>query len=552
MAKIQMYGIDISNHQGVENMDLDAVLTNHPECKVVIIKVSDGTGFTDIYADKFIKIALAHGCLVAVYHYGRPSRNGYLAEAKFFWSLAKKWLGKVLFVLDWEDKGGASKVTWAKNFLNYIKNKSGTTPIFYSYESMINANNYSDLSGFPLWVAKYRDYTVDKNWDMSYAGTAPRAKWWDSYIAWQWTSSGRLDGYSGNLDCNAFYIDEDTWMSYFNGTQTETAEEKTNTVDYKFDVTNPVKISNSGSDENGRYRGGKAGDQTGREWYIRSWYNRPWNCVLRHPDANVRANIAHLSVLAAQNDKIGYDQNQRDTFWTQLKLAKYDPSKIDTACESDCSAGVIAITKAVGYILGDAKLQDVGATYTGNMRSAYLNAGFMCLTASKYTENDDYLLAGDILLNDAHHVCTAVTNGVKSGEETSDAEETCTMPLLKKGSQGKAVKFLQTVIGRLEIDGSFGDLTRNAVIKWQKSHGCTDDGEVWCETWNAMIPTLPMLKRGSRGRYVKALQIALGIADDSSFGWDTTNAVVDFQTESCIEVDGIVGQETWREIIKSL
>ena len=39
-------------------------------------------------------------------------------------------------------------------------------------------------------------------------------------------------------------------------------------------------ISNSGHDENGGYRGGKAGDQTGTEWYLRSWYDRPWNCVI--------------------------------------------------------------------------------------------------------------------------------------------------------------------------------------------------------------------------------------------------------------------------------
>ena len=46
-------------------------------------------------------------------------------------------------------------------------------------------------------------------------------------------------------------------------------------------------ISNSGSDENGAYRGGQAGDQTGTEWRMRSWYNRPWSCVLRYPDQKV-------------------------------------------------------------------------------------------------------------------------------------------------------------------------------------------------------------------------------------------------------------------------
>ena len=66
-------------------------------------------------------------------------------------------------------------------------------------------------------------------------------------------------------------------------------------------------ISNSGHDENGKYSGGKAGDQTGTEWALIPWYNRPWKCVLRHPDAEVRAKLAELGIKAAKNDLVGYD-----------------------------------------------------------------------------------------------------------------------------------------------------------------------------------------------------------------------------------------------------
>ena len=31
---------------------------------------------------------------------------------------------------------------------------------------------------------------------------------------WQWTSSGRLNGYNGNLDCDVFYGDQSTWDAY--------------------------------------------------------------------------------------------------------------------------------------------------------------------------------------------------------------------------------------------------------------------------------------------------------------------------------------------------
>ena len=77
-------------------------------------------------------------------------------------------------------------------------------------------------------------------------------------------------------------------------------------------------ISNCGHDENNRYRGGKAGDQTGTEWRVINWYNRPWKCVLRHPDAKVRKMIASMAKAAAVNNKIGYDQSERYTFWEHL------------------------------------------------------------------------------------------------------------------------------------------------------------------------------------------------------------------------------------------
>ena len=500
MANVLLFGIDISNHQGSAKMDLDRVLTRNPKCKVVIIKVSEGVNFTDDYAQGFIDIALKHGCIVGVYHFGRPDRNGYLEEAKFFLKLSLKYKGKVFYVLDWEVKNGASKASWAKGFLDYVAQQTGSIPVFYSYESMINANNYSSFSNYPLWVAKYRDYVSDKNFDMSHAGTAPNVKWWQSYIAWQFTSVGRLDGYSGDLDCNAFYVDEDYLKALISGNKI--AEEKK--VAYTFPTTNPVRIANSGSDENGNYKYGKAGDQTGKEWYIRDWYkySSGWNCILRHPDANVRAYIAHLAVQSAANDNIGYDQSNRDSYFNELKKVGFDPSKIKTACESDCSAGVIAIVKATGYLLDRDELKNIEATYTGNMRNALSKAGFDVLTASKYTANDDYLCAGDILLNDIHHTCIAVTNGIYSGAKTdvktptTDKEDYEMLPLLKRGSKGTAVKVLQTMLGFTgdDVDGSFGWHTFNAVVEAQKKAFPNDksewDGEVGPKTWKYLISKL--------------------------------------------------------------
>ena len=146
---------------------------------------------------------------------------------------------------------------------------------------------------------------------------------------------------------------------------------------------------------------------------MRSWYNRPWSCVLRYPDQKVALKIAQLAINAALNDHIGYDQSQNRTYLAQLKAVGWEPSKITVACEADCSAGVCANVTAAGYLLGIKALQNHTGTYTGNMRSALTKAGFQLLTDSKYLTSGDYLLPGDILLNDGHHTATNVTIGKK-------------------------------------------------------------------------------------------------------------------------------------------
>lgn len=182
------------------------------------------------------------------------------------------------------------------------------------------------------------------------------------------------------------------------------------------DKDNIMSIANSGHDENGRYHGGKAGDQTGTEWEIRSWYNRPWDFVARF-DSEIGQDIAKLAKNAANNEKIGYDQDQRTTFWQQLQKTKdYDPANIKIACEADCSAGVAAIVKAVGYRKGLQKLKDVPVSmWTGNERSVMKNAGAIILTDKKFLTSDAYLLPGDILCNESHHTAINITTGSKVG-----------------------------------------------------------------------------------------------------------------------------------------
>lgn len=257
-------------------------------------------------------------------------------------------------------------------------------------------------------------------------------------------------------------------------------------------------ISNCGHDENGKYSGGKAGDQTGQEWAVISWYNRPWSCVLRHPDAAVRKEIARNARAAANNPLCGYDQGQRLTFWEHLKASAYDAAKITVACEADCSSGTAAIAKATGYRLGVKDLQNISPSiYTGNQRAAFKTAGFEVLTDKKYLSSDKYLLEGDVLLYDGHHTAINLDNGIgttQNAQEAVNLDCTIKLPSLVKGARGSYVKTLQRLLvdrgyNTNGVDGIFGSGTKLAVERFQKVAGIKVNypGTVGTKTWTELL-----------------------------------------------------------------
>lgn len=375
------------------------------------------------------------------------------------------------------DKGVANDISTATRtrYLKRITDKlvaAGIPCGIYASTSWLN--NQINMGELPQQVR-------DNTWCAQYAASCTYG---GVYAMWQYSSKARVDGINDEIDISV--VNREFNMSCRKTAPKENALAKDNVK--IFPTTNPVKISNSGSDEHGNYKGGAAGDQTSREWQIRDWYNRPWNCVLRHPDPAVRACLADLATKAANNNRIGYDQYQRQTYWNELQKVNYDPSKITVACEADCSAGVIANIKAAGYILNRPELQNISCTYTGNMRAGLQAAGFACLTDSKYLTSSAYLVAGDVLLNDKHHTATAVTNGIQSDGSTPKA---ATMPLIKKGSKGSAVLQLQKMLNakgyKLTEDGDFGSKTEAAVKAYQKANGLEVDGEVGPITWAALL-----------------------------------------------------------------
>ena len=145
---------------------------------------------------------------------------------------------------------------------------------------------------------------------------------------------------------------------------------------------------------------------------------------------------------------------------------------------------------------------------------------------------------------------------------------TITSPVLQKGSQGAAVKELQTLLNRyvgtgsiggpIAVDGIFGSVTENRVKTAQYRYLLKRDGIVGAQTWQALranaapIAAKPILRRGSTGSDV---EIAQGLlkdggyyksAVDQIFGQHTEAAVRAFQQARQLQVDGVIGAKTWK------
>ena len=169
-----------------------------------------------------------------------------------------------------------------------------------------------------------------------------------------------------------------------------------------------IKIGQASRDERGRYSGGIAGDQDGKEVAIREWYDRPWNKVLRPKNPDRAEKIATAMEKACKNDYIGYDQNQRTTLYSLCKANGWRIEDVKTPCETDCSALVAVCVNAAGVNIS-------GDIYTGNEAKALLQTGeFELLSAPKYLLSDEYLRRGDILLYEFHHTSIALQDGRKA------------------------------------------------------------------------------------------------------------------------------------------
>lgn len=228
------------------------------------------------------------------------------------------------------------------------------------------------------------------------------------------------------------------------------------------------------------------------------------------------------AVAIANNPAHGYDQTHR-----------WGP-------DYDCSSLVISAWESVGVAVREA-----GASYTGNMRGAFLACGFRDVIGSVDLATGIGLEPGDVLLNYAAHTAMVTGNGRIVAARINEHGQTT------GGAEGD-----QT--GREICQQAYYNYPWDAVLRYQE-HGATAtaDPAIKPQPQQTLVRGLPLLKRGSRGEPVRAAQFLLegrgfpcGIHGvDGDFGSATEKAVKAFQDDRDLLQDGEIGDQTWTRLL---
>lgn len=200
-AKKTLDGIDIASWQG------DLVPGNMSTTDFIVVKATGGKSYTNPYFKKHADATLKAGKLLGLYHFAADSGHAGTAqeEADHFVAAARPYIGKAALFLDWEADALARGPSWAKAWLDRVREKTCVTPGIYMSKSTCREHSWSAVAKtYPLWVAQYPGYEptgYQKNpWTDSHGYGA-----WSKPIIFQYTSEGRVKGYGNRLDLDLFY-----------------------------------------------------------------------------------------------------------------------------------------------------------------------------------------------------------------------------------------------------------------------------------------------------------------------------------------------------------
>ena len=201
--------IDISNWQN--GIDL-ATMFRENALDGVIIKASENTGYTNPNFKEWAEWLTANNKLWGTYHFCAGADA--VAEANYFYSIVKRYIGGCIPVADYEGDSLKRGTGWLKEFLDEFYRLSKVKPLVYCSQSVTQSQNFREIAsaGYGLWMAQYADYNpvygfIDNPW---HSGSVSP---FSGYHMHQYTSCGVLKGWRSYLDLDKFYGTADDWLA---------------------------------------------------------------------------------------------------------------------------------------------------------------------------------------------------------------------------------------------------------------------------------------------------------------------------------------------------
>lgn len=201
-------GIDVSNHQGKAGLRLAQLQEPYD---FVIVKATGGTRFVDKYCDPYIEQAKKLGKLWGFYHFAHDlsGKGNAFEEADFFVGNTLNYFGEGIPVLDWEVD--SVSVQWVNEFVERVHDSTSVWCWIYANPWRFNQGGVN--ANCARWIAAYPLYgfpSLDSD-----PGNIPKTEGLVS--CWQYSGTGRVKGWTENLDLNHFYGDVNAWMKYARG-----------------------------------------------------------------------------------------------------------------------------------------------------------------------------------------------------------------------------------------------------------------------------------------------------------------------------------------------
>lgn len=193
------FGIDVSKWQGT--IDWKAVKNSGVNYAIIRCGYRGSSSGALVVDPKFeanIKGATSAGIKVGIYFFSQAvNKNEAVEEASMVLELIKGYKISYPVFLDVETSGGradginkATRTEVIKAFCETVQNAGYTAGVYANKNWLTNKIDTSQLSKYKIWLAQYAA-------SPTYTGR---------YDLWQYSSTGKVSGISGNVDLNWSYL----------------------------------------------------------------------------------------------------------------------------------------------------------------------------------------------------------------------------------------------------------------------------------------------------------------------------------------------------------